>query len=209
MMLDNWMTFAAASAILVVMPGPTVLMTLSYALNGGRRIMPAAVLGVLLGDVIAMSVSLMGLGAVLMTSAFLFQILKWAGAVYLIYLGVRMILSAGSLQPALEHVDGPVSPRAAFRDTAMVTTLNPKSILFFIAFVPQFVSPASPILPQLVMLVATFAALGATSVLTYGLLASQLRASLSSSAFPWLGRLGGAVLISMGLATAAYKRTAS
>ena len=102
----------------------------------------------------------------------------------------------------------PLRPRTAFANAAMVTALNPKSIVFFIAFVPQFLSPAAPFLPQAGLLIATFVALAATNALAYALLAGRLRTTVRKPAvLRWLSRAGGAVLVAMGVATAALRRT--
>jgi len=89
MPLDIWLTFVAASTVLLLIPGPTVLLVLSYALSKGRSVALASAGGVALGDLIAMSASLAGLGALVLASATLFQVLKWVGAAYLIWLGIK------------------------------------------------------------------------------------------------------------------------
>ncbi|HHB80756.1 MAG TPA: LysE family translocator [Aliiroseovarius sp.] len=96
MLFETWLTFAAASAIILVIPGPTILTVLSYALGQGRRWALASVAGVALGDFIAMSASLAGLGALVATSATAFLVLKWVGAVYLVWMGVKLLRTAGS-----------------------------------------------------------------------------------------------------------------
>ena len=90
-----WLAFVAASTALLMIPGPTVLLVLSYALGQGRRVAVPTALGVATGDLMAMSLSLAGLGALVATSATLFTVLKWVGAVYLVYLGVKMLRSSG------------------------------------------------------------------------------------------------------------------
>src|SRR5260221_14070304 len=90
MTLDHWLAFAAASAILLAIPGPTVLLVISYALGHGRRSAYATVAGVALGDFTAMTASMLGLGAMLAASAALFTVLKWVGAAYLVYLGIKL-----------------------------------------------------------------------------------------------------------------------
>ena len=94
MPLDLWLTFVAASTALLLIPGPTVLLVLSYALTKGRPVAVASAAGVAFGDLLAMTASLVGLGALVLASATLFAALKWAGAVYLIYLGIKMLRSA-------------------------------------------------------------------------------------------------------------------
>lgn len=207
MSFDLWITFTLASTLLVIIPGPTVLLVLSYALSGGRKVAVATALGVATGDLIAMTVSLLGLGALMQTSALAFTLLKWVGAAYLFYLGLRMLRSkSGGLAPA----EGMPLKSAShmFREAMVVTALNPKSIGFFIAFVPQFLRPDAALAPQFTVLIATFVTLGGLNALAYALLAGTLRDRLLHPKIErTLTRIGGAVLIAMGLMTAALKRS--
>jgi threonine/homoserine/homoserine lactone efflux protein len=203
-----WLAFAAASAALLVIPGPTVLLVLSYALSKGRPVAVASALGVAFGDLVAMSASLAGLGALVMASATLFSALKWAGAAYLLWLGVKLWRSAAGAKGLEQLVsDDAVNARSVFSHTAAVTALNPKSIAFFIAFVPQFLRPSESLAPQFVILIATFVGLAALNALAYALLADRLRRWTSRPAtIATLTRSGGIALIGMGLATALLRR---
>lgn len=205
--LTTWLAFTSASIALLLIPGPTVLLVLSYAISQGRRVALATVAGVALGDLIAMAASLAGLGALVLASATLFTALKWVGAAYLVYLGVQMLRGAG--KATLGRVDAPdATARTVFGQAALVTALNPKSIVFFIAFVPQFIDPSAALLPQFAILTATFVGLAALNALAYALLADRLRARLTGPrAMPTLIRLGGATLIGMGAATATLGRS--
>ncbi|WP_293574719.1 LysE family translocator [Phaeobacter sp.] len=205
--LQIWLAFVAASVALLLVPGPTVLLVLSYAISQGKRVALATVAGVALGDLIAMTASLAGLGALVLASATLFTLLKWVGALYLIYLGVKLYRSASSA--ALGDLDDIGDTRASqvFTHAAAVTALNPKSIVFFIAFVPQFVVVNDPLLPQFAILVATFVTLAAVNVLAYALLAERLRARIARpGVIAWISRSGGVALMAMGVLTAAYRR---
>ncbi|MBW4707676.1 LysE family translocator [Roseobacter sp. YSTF-M11] len=204
MPLDLWLTFVAASTALLLIPGPTVLLVLSYALSKGRSVAVASAAGVAFGDLIAMSASLAGLGALVLASATFFTLLKWVGAVYLIWLGVKLIRSAPreGLRPLAE-----VDARGVFGHATAVTALNPKSIAFFIAFVPQFLRPEAPLIPQFGILIATFVGLAALNALAYALIADRLRRVISRpSILAWITRAGGATLIGMGLLTATLRR---
>ena len=110
MPIENWLAFSAASIVLVLIPGPTVMLVLSYAISHGRKVAFATASGVALGDFIAITASLAGLGALVLTSATLFTILKWIGAAYLVFLGVRLLINP----PASAGLEGP-SPAAASR----------------------------------------------------------------------------------------------
>lgn len=211
MPIDLLLAFAAASAVVLVIPGPTVMIVVSYVLGQGRRSALATVPGVALGDLTAMSVSLAGAGAVLQTSATLFTALKIAGAVYLIWLGIGLWRNPpGSV--ALPDGAGraePLSPARMFRNAYLVTALNPKSIAFFVAFVPQFVSTGAPVLPQFVTMIAVFVGLAAVNVGLWALAAGEMRRRVATpGALRLLGRIGGGMLIGAGGLTAIASRTA-
>ena len=206
MPLETWLAFLAASAVLLAIPGPTILLVLSYALSQGRRVAVSTAAGVALGDLVAMTASLAGLGALVLASATAFTVLKWLGAVYLVWLGIRLIRSAGGAGLALPETQA-IKARSTFAHAAAVTALNPKSIAFFIAFVPQFVDPGAALLPQFAILVASFVALATLNALAYAFLADTFRARLlRPSLIAWLTRAGGVTLIGMGLLTATLRR---
>lgn len=209
MSFEIWLTFVAATVALLVIPGPTVLLILSYALSQGRRVAVATVAGVALGDFLAMTASLLGLGALVLASATLFHLLKWAGAAYLIWLGIQLLRSNPD-QGLIANTDlAPVAVGSVFRHAATVTALNPKSIGFFIAFVPQFIQPQAPVFPQFAILIVTFVILAGLSALSYALAANHLRARIAkASTLRGLNRLGGTALIAMGMITATLRRTA-
>ena len=209
MPFDLWLTFVAASTALLLIPGPTVLLVLSYALSKGRSVAVASAAGVALGDLIAMTASLVGLGALVLASATAFTILKWVGAAYLIWLGVKLLRSAPSEGLAAPDPGRMVTSRGIFGHAAAVTALNPKSIAFFIAFVPQFLRPDAPLLPQFVILIGTFVGLAALNALAYALLADRLRSRIGRPAvITALTRFGGVTLVAMGIATAVLRRPA-
>lgn len=209
MAFDLWLAFTAASLALLLIPGPTVVLVLSYALSQGRSVALATAAGVALGDLIAMTASLLGLGAIVLASSTAFSILKWVGAAYLFWLGIKLLRSAGSassekLIPARDQ-----SASGVFRHAALVTALNPKSIGFFIAFVPQFITPAAPIAPQFAIMIATFVGLAVVNSLVYAILADRLRSTIARPATTqWLNRIGGVALIGMAALTASLRRAA-
>ncbi|WP_299349748.1 LysE family translocator [uncultured Shimia sp.] len=207
MSFDIWLTFAAASMALLLLPGPTILLVLSYALTQGRRVALATVAGVAVGDTIAMTATLVGLGALVMASATAFLIVKWIGAAYLIWMGWRMLRGARYAQTDTLIETPAESPRAVFTHAAMVTAFNPKSIGFFIAFVPQFIDPNGAIALQMSILTVTFVGLAAINALAYALLADRLRSRMSRPAvMRGLTRLGGVTLMGMGFMTAMLRR---
>ena len=207
MTIELWLAFVAASTALLLIPGPTVLLILSYALSQGRRVAVASAAGVALGDLVAMTASLVGLGALVLASATLFTALKWAGAAYLIYLGIKLLRAPPMQALGTQTAGRPATGRGVFWHMAAVTTLNPKSIAFFIAFVPQFVTLEAPIAPQFAILIATFVSLAAINAFAYALLADRLRQTIKRpSVILGLTRLGGGALVTMGIMTAALRR---
>ena len=207
--LSLWMTFVGATLLLLIIPGPTVVLVLTYALTQGRRVAVASAAGVALGDFIAMTASLVGLGALVLASSTLFVALKWVGAAYLVWMGIGMIRSAGSAK-AIQIEDAPqLSAGAVFRNAAVVTALNPQGIVFFIAFVPQFIRTDAALAPQFAILIATFVSLATINVLVYALLADLLRATIRRpSVLAWMTRIGGGVLIAMGVLTTTLRKAA-
>lgn len=203
---ELYLAFVVATVIALVVPGPTILLVVSYALARGRNVTLALVSGVILGDLIAMSVTLAGLGIVLAASASVFTMMKWAGALYLAWMGIGMIRKAGTATAELQAV-GQRGSGTAFRDGFIVTLLNPKSIGFFIAFVPQFIDSANPVVPQFLIMIVTFVGLGGINVLAYALLAVRLRDKVTRpGALAWLQRAGGGVLICLAAFTLTLRR---
>lgn len=208
--IDIWIAFAAASTAILLIPGPTVLLILSYAIGQGKRAALATVAGVALGDLLAMTASLAGLGTLVLASATLFTALKWVGAIYLVYLGVKLFRSAPNTAFGEPENVAEVGPTKVFGHAFAVTALNPKSIVFFIAFVPQFVAPAEPLALQFAILIATFVGLAVLNALAYALLGDGLRRWIARPhVLPLLTRLGGAALIAMGVLTAATRRASA
>jgi threonine/homoserine/homoserine lactone efflux protein len=205
MTLATWFAFLLASIVLVLIPGPTVLLVVSYALTQGRRVAVAMAAGVALGDFTAMTLSLAGLGALLLTSATFFTVLKWIGAAYLIYLGVRL-WRANPVMPDVQ-AETTANARGVFAHAFAVTALNPKSIAFFVAFVPQFIDHARPLLPQFVILETTFVVVATANALGYALAADRLRGRIRRpGVLTWMNRAGATCLVGMGAATAAMGR---
>lgn len=199
MSTELWLAFVAASAILLIIPGPTILTVISYSIAHGRRATPAVVPGVALGDSTALVVSLIGLGALLAASAAAFTVIKLAGGLYLLYLGIRM-LRAGITSTGLATRPAPDSRRRMFLNTYVVTALNPKSIMFFVAFLPQFVNRSADVPQQLWLLAATFVTMAALNSSMYSVFAASAHRLLSSArAQRRLNLAGGSLLSAAGI----------
>ncbi|MEO1493967.1 MAG: LysE family translocator [Pseudomonadota bacterium] len=194
-------TFIVASAALLAIPGPTVTIVVGHAIAGGRGVARATVPGVVAGDFVAMTASLLGAGAILASSASLFTALKIVGAVYLVWLGIKLWRAPAALDKA--QARGPaLKQRAVFWNCFTVTALNPKDILFFVAFVPQFIDPAGPVLLQFVILEATFLTMVAINIALWSFGAGHLRQAFQRpSRMRALNRVGGSLLIGAGVLT--------
>ena len=203
---SHWITFVIAAAVLGLVPGPGVLSIIGYAVNAGRRVALASVAGIAIGNAVAMTLSLAGVGMVLATSAFAFTLVKGIGAAYLVALGVlalvrsRASVADGSGRPAL-------SARAAFLANVAVGTFHPKTIMFFVAFAPQFIAPDRAYAPQAALLIATFCAVVASTDTLYAFAAARAAYVLRRPrAIVWSRRVGGGALVAAGIATAAARR---
>jgi len=205
--LDLYIPFVLAATIILIIPGPTILLVISQAVAHGRRSVVPLVAGVLLGDFTAMTLSLLGLGAIMSASAALFSIFKWVGAFYLIYLGIklwRVDPKSNSVQDNKRND----SHGSLLRSSYIVTALNPKSIAFFVAFLPQFIDPVKPALPQLTLLGGTFLILATVNAALYAIFAGQLGEHMRKKQVrKWFSRCGGTALIGAGIFTAGMQRT--
>ena len=204
MAIETWLAFAAASAVLLVIPGPTILLVVSYALGQGwRTALPMAV-GVALGDFTAMTLSMLGIGALLMASATLFTVLKWIGAAYLIWLGIKLFRAGGTL--GAEPRRDAASAAKMLAHAWLVTALNPKSITFFVAFLPQFLDRDADFWTQMAIFEATFLVLAFCNAFGYALVAARARSVFANErAIRIFNRTGGSLLIGAGVATVAMR----
>lgn len=179
-----WTAFVVAAIALVLVPGPNTFFLLARGLQQGRRAAVGAALGVELSTIVLASATAVGLSGLLAASEVAFQLVKWAGVAYLCYLGVKAFASSGE-----DHDVLPGTTRPAVRfgrqllDGFTVGVSNPKVVLFFIAFLPQFVDPARPAGTQLFLLGLTLAGIG----LVYGVLLGQMAGGVRD----WLGRRPG------------------
>lgn len=206
MALEPWLAFVAASIILLVVPGPTILTVIGYSLSHGRRANIPLVAAVALGDATALAVSLLGLGALLATSAFWFTLIKWVGGLYLLYLGIQA-LRAGASTVDLTAPAASGSRWKLFANTYLVTALNPKGIVFFVAFLPQFIDPRADVTRQLWLLATTFVCLATINATLYAVFAGSARRWLTSpKAQRRFNLTGGSLLSAAGLWTLLVKR---
>jgi threonine/homoserine/homoserine lactone efflux protein len=194
--------FSAAALALLVVPGPSVLYIVGQGLRDGRRAGAVATLGVHTGSLVHVAAAVVGLSALLASSADAFSVVRIIGAAYLIVLGIRMVVSgaAGRLQAA-----EPTALRRVYLRGALVNTLNPKTALFFMAFLPQFVDPARGHVPeQVAALGLTFIVLGLMSDSTWAMLAGTFGPRLRATGrlTRWQPRVSGCLFIGLGVAAA-------
>lgn len=204
MAFETWIAFTAAAAVLLVIPGPTILLVVSYALGQGWRVALPMAVGVALGDFTAMTLSMLGVGALLVASATIFTALKWAGAAYLVYLGIKLFRACGELKA--EPRMGSASAVKMAAHAWVVTALNPKSLTFFIAFLPQFLDSHADFWTQMLVFETTFLALAFTNAFGYALAASRARSVVGNPrTIRIFNRTGGTLLVGAGIAAVAVR----
>jgi threonine/homoserine/homoserine lactone efflux protein len=202
MNIATLIAFLAASVVLAVTPGPGVIYIVTRTLSQGRAAGIGSIAGVACGNFANALGASLGLAALFAVSSLAFTLVKYAGAAYLIYLGIKLL--RGGPRSEVSRTITPASVGRVFREGVLVALLNPKTTIFFAAFLPQFMQPELPALPQAVMLGSIFVVVAAASDLGYVLLASVLAPRLArAGAAPRFGRYAsGGALIALGVASA-------
>ena len=205
------LAFAAVVTVLVAIPGPSVLFTVSRALTVGRRAALLTVVGNELGLCVQVVAVAFGVGAVVQRSAQVITVVKLAGAVYLAFLGVQAIRHRGSMAEALAARVTPVRPLRAIRDGFVVGVANPKTIVFFVAGLPEFITTAPGHLPvpaQMLILGALFPVIALVLDSAWAAIAGTARQWLVGSPrrLALIGGTGGLVMIGLGVSIAATGR---
>jgi len=210
MSFDAWLLFAAAVLVLTLTPGPAVLMCVTNGVNHGARRTLASALGSITAVLGIMACSAVGLGAVLAASETMFHAIKWLGAAYLVYIGITTFRSSTSSFDVPEQAGGAGTVRALYLQGLLVGASNPKALLFFTAFFPQFIDPLAPRLPQFLAMGATFVVCELTCLMVYATFAARLA--------PWLrergrarifNRVSGATFVGAGFLLATIRRAAT
>ena len=195
MSLETWLAFCLTETVLCLTPGPAVLFVVSVALARGARPGMAASLGILVTNACYFALSATGIAALILASGRLFGALKWIGAGYLVWVGLRMLLSRRVAEP-----DEP-SPRRvqrAFLRALIVQGSNPKALIFFVALLPQFIDPAAPVAFQLFVLGASSTLIEFFVLALYVAFAARARRLAGARLAGRLERIGGGFLVAAG-----------
>ncbi|MEH6523662.1 LysE family translocator [Sulfitobacter sp.] len=197
MTLETWLYYVIAYTVLSLIPGPSVFMVLGQSLSRGMGAALYCIFGDLLGGVVVMTASYIGLGALLATSSEAYQFLKWAGVAYMAWLGMTQIIAARRLVQSDLLDTGKAPARATSLRAGFLTgVLNPKAILFYVAFLAQFINTAQPMTPQFLILMVTSMVVVFIVLMGYAILASQARKTMQSvKARKRMGYAGGSILL--------------
>jgi threonine/homoserine/homoserine lactone efflux protein len=201
--------FLLAATALAVVPGPAVAYIVTQSIDQGRRAGLVSALGVASGGLVHVAAATVGLSALIASSATAFTVVKLVGAAYLIVVGVRRILAGEGEEPESRALRAPL--RRIYRQGVIVNILNPKTALFFLAFLPQFVDPdRGSVWPQVAMLGVAFVSVAVLSDLSYALVADAIagrirRTGTGAKVRRWLT---GGVFVALGITAAAARRSA-
>ena len=209
MALDLWLIYLAAALGLSLTPGPNGLLSLTHGAQYGLRRTVATVLGGVTGFLLLIGASLAGLGALLAASEAAFTAMKWLGAAYLVYLGIRLWRAPSAFPAESEPLEKPrnTGPLALYRTGFLVAVSNPKALIFFAAFLPQFMQPGMPIWQQFLILGGTFAGVDLVYELFLAGTAERI-APLLARCGRWFNRVTGSAFIAIGALLSTSSRAA-
>jgi homoserine/homoserine lactone efflux protein len=204
MELHVYVTFVIATVIMISLPGPSVLLTVAHSISFGWKRGIVTVAGATTGIAIQLLIAAIGLTSLLNVVAGAFEWLRWTGALYLVYLGIKQWRSASD---PVELETSSVSKKNLFFQGLVITIPNPKSLIFIAAFLPQFINTANPIGLQLVIIVPTFLMITFTVTSVWALIAGKAREFLRSQrALQSVSRTTGGLMIAAGIGLAAARR---
>ncbi len=202
-----WFIFATTEFLLSMTPGPAVLLVISQGMKFGGRSSVKGTLGILSGNAVYFVLSAAGLGTLLLASAQLFQVIKWIGAAYLVFLGIKMLLSKGELTEQNEQAPSPQVSRKLFSQGLITQLANPKAIIFFTALLPQFITTNENVLLQFFILGVTSIVFEFPVLVAYGWVAERGRRWIPKGRFAALpDRVAGMFLIGTGIGLAAIRK---
>jgi homoserine/homoserine lactone efflux protein len=210
MALQTWWLYFLAACIIAVSPGPGAIISMRHGLAFGVRQTTPTIIGLQISLCLVLFAAGLGVASLLLASVTAFSLVKWAGAAYLIYLGVQQwrtkVVTADSTAGAEAQL-APLSTRQKLMTGFFVNAINPKGIVFMVAVLPQFIDPARALMPQLCIMAATMCAVDLVVMHSYAFAASRLRGWFQSAhALMWQNRVFGGVLIVAGVALLAFKK---
>lgn len=199
-----YLSFVVATAIMISLPGPSVLLTISHSISHGWRRALVTVAGATAGVAIQLAIAVIGLVSLLQTVAEAFAVLRWFGAAYLVYLGIKQWKSTAS---GYEVDSSPMPGKRLFAQGLVVTIPNPKSLIFIAAFLPQFIDTTRPVLAQFALIVPTFLVITFVVTGCWAVAAAQARRFLRSPrALRRVNRTSGGLMITAGVGLALARR---
>ncbi len=207
MELTIWLSYIATVTILVITPGPSVLLVTANSMKYGANKTIGTILGDLSANLCQITLAAIGLASIVLSSGEIFQIIKWCGVAYLIYMGIMKIISKPDIQLDKEKTnDGSFSK--LYAEGFLMSAANPKAIVFFAALFPLFINEAAPFLPQVIILTITFLVLDGTALLIYTIFASRLKTYLENQNKIHLqNKIVGGLLILSGIMLSMVKQT--
>jgi threonine/homoserine/homoserine lactone efflux protein len=206
--ITTLLLFSVVALVAIATPGPTVLLALANGSRYGLRRSVPGMFGAVLSDFVLVGAVALGLGALLAASEFWFSVLKWVGAAYLAWLGLRMLRSQGGFDVPTDGVaaQGQASARSIFTKSFLVAVTNPKGYLFCSALLPQFIDPSAAQAPQYITIAIVFASLDFLVMFGYALTGAKAVRLLKASATRWLDRACGGALLALAGSLAFYRR---
>lgn len=195
MHIETWFAFFTASFILTMMPGPSILLGMVHSMRYGISKTFFTALGDISANFIQMVIVAVGLGVLISTSEQAFTLIKWFGITTLLYMGIKMIFFSRSKQPQLQKLtDEAIPTYKLYWSGFLVAAGNPKAIVFFTAFFPQFIDPTQPLLSQMAIMCPTMATLDFSWVMLYALLANKSLHFMKAHP-QYMNRIGGTALL--------------
>ncbi|MBA2673982.1 LysE family translocator [Ramlibacter sp.] len=202
--------FSLVAFVSIATPGPTVLLALANGSRYGLRRSVPGMFGALVSDFVLVGAVALGLGALLAASEFWFSVLKYVGAAYLAWLGIRMLRSKGGFEmPGVSGDAPPAGGRAIFMKSFLVAVTNPKGYLFCSALLPQFIDPAAPQLPQYLSIAVVFALLDFAVMFGYALAGARAAQLLRKAAARWIDRVCGGALLALAGSLLLWRRNSA
>jgi threonine/homoserine/homoserine lactone efflux protein len=202
--------FSLVALVAIATPGPTVLLALANGSRFGMRRSIPGMFGAVASDFVLVGAVALGLGALLAASEFWFSVVKWVGAAYLAWLGLRLLRSKGGLDlSGSGTVDRDAAPRAVFAKSFLVAVTNPKGYLFCSALLPQFIDAAAPQWPQYAAIAIVFAGIDFAVMFGYAAVGARAMKLLRRRAVLWLDRCCGGALLVLSGSLLFYRRSAA